>query len=201
MSDFKKIITFFSIISFGALSYLFAFQESSDIALLEPHSSDLQIPKIQKVESPKNNLAPDFTWIENGKTVKFSEFTKGKFVFLNFWGTWCSPCKKEIPDIIELYNEMQNQNVVVIGIALPPRWDAKTIDKSYLETVQYSKDKKINYPLLFGSVEIIKAFGGIPSVPASFFINNKGEISNTILGSYSKDEFVKEINKMKKNAR
>lgn len=206
MSDLTKLIylstfTLFAGFSFSHSQVLNSNEISKNneinLALADnSDSKDISVFKITKTESPSGAKAPDFTWEENGKQVKFSEFTKGKIVFLNFWATWCGPCKKEIPDIIEISKEMSDKNVVVIGIALAYNWEKAAVDKGFNETLKYAKDKSIPYKLLYGIPEIQRTYGGIQSIPTSFFINEKGEIVNTIVGSRSKEDFMKEINKI-----
>src|SRR5688572_27362432 len=60
------------------------------------------VATVESVSAAKSGKATDFAWKADGKTVSFSEFTKGKVTFLNFWATWCPPCRREIPDIIEI---------------------------------------------------------------------------------------------------
>lgn len=98
-------------------------------------------PTVLTINSVKTSTQPgsavDFTFTHNGKETSFAEFTKGKVVFLNFWGTWCPPCRKEIPDIIEIQKELQNKNFVVIGIAMERDRDPLSKVQSFSKTTRY----------------------------------------------------------------
>ena len=106
-----------------------------------------------------NKAAPDFS-IENikGGKLELSQF-KGKPVLINFWATWCPPCRAEIPEFIEVYNELSDKDFTVIGIAM----DQKTLVDEFID------DFKISYPIAFGaedvsqiSVEYGNTMGALP---------------------------------------
>lgn len=131
----------------------------------------------------------DFTFKKDGKDVKFSEFVKNKPVFLNFWGTWCPPCRKEIPDIIEISAE--NKGLIVAGIALER---SKDIAERQESVEKYGDENKLNYvnfvinPEIEG--ELINAYKGITAVPTTFILKGTGEVSEKIVGMRSKEQFM-----------
>ncbi|MCO5251763.1 MAG: TlpA family protein disulfide reductase [Candidatus Kapabacteria bacterium] len=143
-----------------------------------------------------NNVAGtpvNFKFTHNGKETTFSEFTKGKVVFLNFWGTWCPPCRKEIPDIIEIQKELGNKDFVVIGIAMERDRDPMT------KVTSFSKAQGINYINFIGVKELFNAYGGISSVPTTYIIGADGKIEEVIVGMRAKAQFMKSINKVLKS--
>ena len=162
------------------------------------HSSTQPAKVFPVVRSGKAQAkkAADFTWTENGKEVNFSDYTKGKYVFLNFWGTWCPPCRREIPDIALLAKEMQDKNLCVIGVALE-RTD--NVNEAIRGVSEFWNSKQMGYPVVIGTTDLTVAYGGIEAVPTTFLIDNKGNIVNTIQGAMSKEAFMAEINKMMKN--
>ena len=165
---------------------------SSSIAM--NNDAQVRVFNISDVKKIGTNKASDFTWTENGKTYKFSEYTKGKVVFINFWGTWCPPCRAEIPDIIELSNDYSGKDFVVIGMASERPNEANPLDK----VSQYAKDKKITY-LNFISNDAIRAnFGGIQFVPTTFIVDKEGNIVETINGMRDKAGFKASIDKVLK---
>ena len=119
----------------------------------------------------------NFTLESNqGNKITLSDL-KGKVVILDFWATWCPPCKAAIPKLIELYNKYQNQGVVVIGIALDEK------DK----VIKLVKEMGINYPVLFDDKETSKNYE-IQSIPTLFVIDQKGKQVHKEIG-FSEEGF------------
>src|SRR5581483_6919273 len=103
----------------------------------------------------------------DGKTVKLSDY-KGKVVLLDFWATWCPPCRKEIPGFIELYNAYKSRGFVVVGISMD---DEPAAVKPYVQQI------KMNYPVLLGAGrdDLTAAYGELP-LPTSFVIARDGRV-------------------------
>jgi thiol-disulfide isomerase/thioredoxin len=118
----------------------------------------------------------------DGSIKKLSDF-KGKVIVLDFWATWCQPCIKSIPDLIEIQNSLNN--VQVIGI---------TVDENPMQVVpDFVRKFKINYPILIGTEEVYKEYGGINAIPTTFIIDKEGRIRNKHIGLVHKDVLVEEI--------
>jgi peroxiredoxin len=133
----------------------------------------------------ERKLAPDFSLKDaSGKTVKLSEY-RGKVVLLNFWATWCGPCKIEIPWFIDFQQQYKDRDLVVLGISLDD--DGWTSVKPYVEL------KKINYRVAIGTEELSTLYGGVDSLPTTFMIDRAGRIASTHLGLVSKSEYQTEI--------
>jgi peroxiredoxin len=132
--------------------------------------------------------APDFTLKDvNGKPVKLSDF-KGKVVLLNFWATWCGPCKIEIPWFMEFERTYKDRGFAVIGIALDEEgWE---VVKPYLEA------RKVNYRVVLGTPQVEQLYGGVGSIPMSFIIDREGRVARTHLGLVSKSEYVNDIEQL-----
>jgi cytochrome c biogenesis protein CcmG/thiol:disulfide interchange protein DsbE len=120
----------------------------------------------------------------DGKTVKSSDF-KGKVVILNFWATWCPPCRKEIPDFIELQKQYGAQGLAIVGVSLD-RDGPATVKK-------FQKSNNINYPLVMGNNEVTEAYGGVESIPTTFIIDRAGKIVGKHVGLAPKATFEKEL--------
>ncbi len=154
-------------------------------------TANAEVYEIMSVGSPEAGKATDFTWKENDEVMSFNDYTKGKVVFLNFWGTWCPPCRMEIPDIIEISKELDKDKFVVIGIAMEK---ARTLDEAKQRVASYASAKGIPYKNFIGVQEIMQAYGGINNVPTTFIIDVDGNISKTIVGMRDKEAFMKYIN-------
>jgi len=112
--------------------------------------------------------APDFTLTcTDGKAIRLSDY-RGKVVVLDFWATWCPPCKAEIPDFIKLYSSYKSDGFQMLGISL---------DEGGLnDVVPFMKDHGMNYPVALGTEEVVSAYGGIRGIPTTFVIDKKGYV-------------------------
>jgi thiol-disulfide isomerase/thioredoxin len=120
----------------------------------------------------------------NGVEVKLASF-KGKVILLNFWATWCGPCKAEIPGFVELQKQYA-KDLVVLGVSVDD-----TVDKLKPYAAQY----KMNYPVLvgLGHDDFQDAFGPMYGIPTSFLISRDGKICKKHMGIASKGEFERDI--------
>ncbi|GLC29131.1 TlpA disulfide reductase family protein [Clostridium omnivorum] len=114
----------------------------------------------------------------NGKNVSLSDF-KGKKVLLNFWATWCPPCRAEMPDIEKLYQENKDSDLVILGINLGE--DTQTV-KSFIDKNKY------NFNILLDSDQAVAIKYNIVSIPTSFFIDKEGNIVYKKVGAMSIEE-------------
>ena len=120
----------------------------------------------------------------HGKPFALSDY-KGKVVLLDFWATWCPPCRKEIPGFIELYNSYRSRGFAVIGISM---------DESTSDIKRFAKRFKMNYPILVGARrdDLEPAFGPLP-LPTAFVIARDGRICAKHDGLTPKEQFDNEI--------
>ena len=134
-----------------------------------------------------NNKAPEFSLPSTeGKTIRLSDY-KGKVIILDFWATWCGPCRKGIPDLIAIQKEF-GKDVVVIGISLD--------EGTKKDVVPFMQTIGINYPIAYGTLEVTEQYGGIDGIPTSFVINKNGEIVDKHVGLIPKSEFTDQINRL-----
>jgi thiol-disulfide isomerase/thioredoxin len=115
--------------------------------------------------------------------VKMADF-KGKVVLLNFWATWCGPCKMEIPSFVELYSKYKDKGFVVVGVS---------VDDSPEQLQAFMKEYRMNYPVLQMRPEVEDAYGPFYGYPTSFFIARDGSICNKHLGPATKEQFEQEL--------
>jgi thiol-disulfide isomerase/thioredoxin len=120
----------------------------------------------------------------NGVDVKLSSF-KGKVILLNFWATWCGPCKAEIPGFVELQKQYAN-DLVVLGLS---------VDDPVEKLKPYAAQYKINYPVLvgLGRDDVQEAYGPLWGIPVSFLIGRDGRICKKHMGIAPKAQFEREI--------
>ena len=137
----------------------------------------------EAAEEVKTIPAIDFTLKDQyGNTHTLSDY-KGKTVFLNFWATWCSPCRAEMPDIQKLYEEFQQEDVVILGVAAPNLGREKSEEgiKGFLEENGYT------YPVVMDTeAEAFQAYG-INSFPTTFMIDKDGNVFGYIPGQLSEE--------------
>ena len=138
-------------------------------------------------QSDQYVAAPDFALEDlDGDVVRLSDH-KGKVVFLNFWATWCPPCRAEIPYFIDLVEKYGDDGFEVVGIALDPR------DFSKVQT--FVDQQGINYTILYDTKNVQGMYGGIQSIPTTFVINRDGKVVEQIVGSRPKNVFESTIKK------
>ncbi|MFA7227837.1 MAG: TlpA disulfide reductase family protein [Melioribacteraceae bacterium] len=142
------------------------------------------IPSSQKSTA----LAPDFTLpTTDGKTIKLSDL-RGKVVILDFWATWCPPCRKGIPDLIELKKKYGSKGFEIIGVSV----DTDTKD----EVVPFMKEKGINYPVVYGNMNVYQQYGGIRAIPTSFVVDKQGKIVASYEGLIPHSTYENHIKKL-----
>jgi thiol-disulfide isomerase/thioredoxin len=135
----------------------------------------------------KSTPAPDFTLERlDGGNMKLSDL-RGKAVLLNFWATWCGPCKIETPWLVELQKQYGSQGLQVLGIAMD--------DSGKDDIEKFAKDMGVNYPVLLGKEAVGDAYGGVPALPESFFIGRDGKIVDRIIGLRGRGEIEDSIRK------
>ena len=129
--------------------------------------------------------APDFTLKDaDGKPVKLSDY-RGKVVLLNFWATWCGPCKIEIPWFMDFEQQYKDKNFAVLGISL---------DEDGWESVKpYISAKKINYRVVIGTEQVAQLYGDVDSLPTTFMIDREGRVAAVHVGLVSKNDYIHDI--------
>lgn len=118
----------------------------------------------------------------NGRTVKLSQY-RGKVVLVNFWATWCEPCRWEIPKLIEFQKEYGNRGFTVIGVAMDSQGKAGVAP--FVSKLHFEVDGRkmtMNYPIVLGNQAVATKFGGVSALPTSFVISKDGTIVKQVDG-------------------
>ena len=140
------------------------------------------VSKVISVQKNEGKKVPDFNWTGgNGAEVTFAEFSKDNVVLINFWATWCGPCKRELPDLIALHSEYKDKNVKILGISVDR--DADVLGLVH----NFAVEANLSYPIVIDNGELERAFGGIRGIPTSFFVSKSGEIVRKMIGMQSKE--------------
>lgn len=146
----------------------------------------------QPASLPAENKAPDFTLTStDGKQVKLSSF-KGKIVIVDFWATWCGPCRKGIPDLVAIQKEF-NKEVVVIGISVDADQGPRATKS---KVVPFVKEYGINYSIVYADSKVVSNYGGIDGIPTAFVIDQKGNVVDKHVGLVPKSEYVNKIKEL-----
>lgn len=159
-------------------------------------NSGQSLPELQAAQRQQPEMthmhgkeASDFTLTNlEGETVSLDDF-KGKVVLLNFWATWCGPCRHEIPDFVELMETKDTEKFTIVGITVQ--------SGSAQQIQQFANNMNINYPILHGENNIVmgmaKAYGEVSVIPTTFLIDKEGTIQKSYIGPRSAEVFWEDI--------
>jgi thiol-disulfide isomerase/thioredoxin len=137
----------------------------------------------------KGSLAPDFdlkVLDGNGKSMKLSDL-RGKAVVVDFWATYCGPCKIEMPWFVELQKKYGPEGLQIVGVAVDDAGEKAISD--------FTKKMGINYPILIGTQKVADQYGGLDGLPTTFFLDRSGKIMDRQLGLISESVIVDNIKK------
>jgi peroxiredoxin len=137
---------------------------------------------------PGSRTAPPFSLPDTNGNIYSSAQLAGKPAVINFFATWCPPCKAEVPGFVEVYNKHRSEGFELVGISLD------TDTRGNLPGFMMSN--KVGYRILFGDLATARAYGGVSSLPTTFFVGKDGEIKNVHIGYMDKDAFDKEVMKL-----
>lgn len=164
-------------------------QSESSTSTPSPTQTENGTQPIDQQKPAKTNLMEDYDFeLEdlNGNKVALSDF-KGKKVFLNFWATWCPPCKAEMPDIEKLYQETKNTELVILAINVGE--DKKTVQ-------DFIKDKGYNFPVLLDVKGEISQMYQVTGIPTSYFIDTEGYLDDGATGAISLESMKEFVNNL-----
>lgn len=119
-----------------------------------------------------------------GKTIQLTKL-KGKVVLLNFWATWCGPCRAEIPEFLEVYKQYKERGFEIVGVSLD--------GEGWSVVNPFVKQYKINYPIVVGNGKLVQEYGGFEFIPTTFLIDKQGAIVHTFTGAVTKAELERRL--------
>jgi cytochrome c biogenesis protein CcmG/thiol:disulfide interchange protein DsbE len=132
-----------------------------------------------QLSSGGSTVGGDFTLNDlSGKEVSLSDYT-GKIVILNFWATWCSPCRQEIPDFVDVFDDYKNEDIQFLGISNEDVYTLRNFVLKY----------DINYPILVDDAGVMNNWG-IKGIPTTFIIDREGKIIYKNVGAMTKAQLV-----------
>lgn len=151
----------------------------------KPAPAKAQVEIKTHVDTSSLAEAPDFKILDlEGKTVSLADY-KGKVVILDFWATWCGPCRMEIPHFIDLQKIYGEKGLEVVGVSL---------DQGGKKDVEpFAKAKSINYDMLLGTNEMTMAYGGVKGIPTTFILTQDGKIYKKYVGVRPREVFETDV--------
>jgi thiol-disulfide isomerase/thioredoxin len=130
--------------------------------------------------------APNFALkTAEGRVVELSKL-QGKVVVVNFWATWCGPCRAEMPGMLEVYGAYKGKGVEFVGISVD--------EGGWKDVTPFVKRMSITYPVVLDDGAVAWAYGGVNAIPTTFIVDRKGNLVTKHVGYMSKEDFEKNIN-------
>jgi thiol-disulfide isomerase/thioredoxin len=141
-------------------------------------------PSAPRAAPADRALAPDFSLPDlTGQRLSLSTY-RGKVVLLDFWATWCDPCREEIPHFVELQSKYRNQGLQIVGVSM---------DDGPEPVRDFYQHFNINYPVVMGNAKIGELYGGVLGLPIAFLIRRDGRIYGKHIGATDITVFEEEI--------
>ncbi len=147
----------------------------------------LALYSIRRKHGPEHRPAPDFNLPQlNGQVLQLSSY-RGKVVLLDFWATWCVPCRAEIPQFIELQRKYGDRGLQIIGVSM---------DDSPDPVRDFNQQFHVNYPVVMGNAKTGELYGGVLGLPIAFVIGKDGLIYSKKIGAADVTILEREIQKL-----
>ncbi len=164
------------------------------VAAVVAQRSRLAGPKPRAAATPSPAAAPGVKVKDlEGHDVTLEQF-KGKVVLVNFWATWCEPCRIEIPWFVEFQEKYGPRGFTVLGVAMDD--EGKSVVEPFVKKEEFDLDGrkvKINYPILLGNDALAEQLGGLIGLPTTVVISRDGKVVKRFLGLVSHDVVVRQI--------
>jgi thiol:disulfide interchange protein DsbD len=139
-------------------------------------------------QSTQKIIAPNFSLkTYDGKIIELAKL-KGKVVVVNFWATWCPPCRAEIPDFINVYDAYKSKGLEIVGISLD--------EDGWSKVNPFVEKYKMNFPVVLGTMEVVRQYGGIEGIPTTFIVDKDGNVAGMQVGMLSKEALEQKVNSL-----
>ena len=153
-----------------------------------PATSNSQNKEFDAGYNAPGQRAPDFELKSlDGRTIKLSDF-RGKAVVLNFWATYCAPCRVEMPWLIDFYQRYKSQGLEIVGISMD--------DGNQKQVDAFAREMNVNYAILLGNHSVRDAYGGARFLPQTFLVDRDGRIVKTLIGIKTRKDFEDSIKQL-----
>ena len=151
----------------------------------QPEQAETAKPPSEGMRGTKNIMAPIFSGKMLDGTTYTNQSLAGKAYIVNFFASWCPPCRAEVPDMVELQKEYEQKGFTFVGV---------TVDEDLSKVKDFVNDYRINFPVVAADKQIIDAYsqyvqGGLRSIPTSFVVGRDGSLSRVLVGAQSKAVF------------
>lgn len=177
----KKVIAAVVLISLLTVAIVQAVNKQAS----KPETDQVGQPADARGGLKEGVKAPDFELKTlTGESVKLSDL-KGKKVMVNFWATWCPPCKKEMPEMEQFYQESGDQ-ITILAVNIDPQLDVQ----------KFVDENNITFPILLDEDDAVNQAYQTLTIPTTYFIDSKGIIQHTFFGSMTLDDMEKWTNKI-----
>jgi thiol-disulfide isomerase/thioredoxin len=143
-------------------------------------------PVLTRASGPAPPIAGDSV---QGDTFRLSDH-RNKVVLVNFWATWCGPCRREIPELIRLQERFGPRGFTVVGVSLDENSGTATRVRPFVD------EHKINYPVLLAPPGVQDAYGGVPAIPATFLIDKQGNLAGQVEGLAQEEQLAPVIERL-----
>ncbi len=163
----------------------------STLAVDSTSAAAVSVSRMTGVEAGPPGAAPTFSWIDDDSTVHSLRDYRGRVVLVNFWATWCGPCKYELPDLVKIDSEFSDDQLVILGVNIserPPQ-GVSVVD----QVAKFARNMKLTYRLIIGTQDVAEAYGGIKAIPTTFIIDRNGRIATRLVGRKDTTAFRKAI--------